>query len=555
MPLALERRVCIRIGRVRRAPAYPDSRSEYQFFTWDEREFFEEAQVTLCYFARSCDSNRLRVFFRELHLKTMRPSALNSEQHFNHEDLRKKFEAAGQGHVFRFWNQLTPAQRTCFAAQLATIDLEAVNHAFRGAAAASLSDAADAGQCCEVAAPRIAPAPVIAHPEHQGDREAWAKARALGEASLRAGRVAILVVAGGQGTRLGFSGPKGLFPIGPVSARSLFELQAQRIRALRARYATPLPWYIMTSHATDTETRRFFEKNAFFGLPREDVFFLCQGSIASVDFKGKILLETPGRIFENPDGHGGSLIALARSGALADMRRRGVEVIFYYQVDNPLVQIANPALLGFHQEVAAEISCLVVAKRDAAEKMGVVAEIDGCTGIVEYTEIDDRNREAVDAQGKLVFWAGNIAVHALQREFVERIADDAEHLLPFHASKKRIPFVDADGNNVAPEDPNGFKFERFFFDALPAAQRVAVVEALRCDEFSPVKNASGADSPELARADLSARYRRWLRENAIDTDGVIEIDEAVLDGPEAIHKRNLRSIAEAGGAIRQRTGA
>lgn len=477
----------------------------------------------------------------------MRPTALTRERHF--EALYKKFEAAGQGHVFRFWDQLTFAQRERLAAQLETIDCEVLARAFREAKEASPSNGTKA------VASKITPATVIAHPEHQGDLDAWAKAHALGEESLRAGRVAILVVAGGQGTRLGFSGPKGLFPIGPVSERSLFELQAQRIRALRARYGEPLPWYIMTSHATDTETRRFFEDHAFFGLPREDVFFFCQGSIASVDFAGKILLEAPDRVFENPDGHGGSLIALARSGALNDMRQRGIEVIFYYQVDNPLVSIANPALLGFHQKAAAEISCLVVAKRDAAEKMGVVAAIDGSVAIVEYTEIDDRNREAVDAQGNLVFWAGNIAVHTLQREFVERIADDVERSLPFHASKKRIPFVDEDGNNVEPKDPNGFKFERFFFDALPIAKRVVVVEALRRDAFSPVKNASGEDSPESARSDLSALYLRWLAKNEIEIDGVIEIDETVFDGPDAIHKRSLRSIAEAGDAIRQRTGS
>lgn len=476
---------------------------------------------------------------------------MTREQNLDHEALRKKFEAAGQGHLFRFWNELSPEQRAQFAQQLAMIDLPAIGYAFRSAAPSAATQNRDATNI--VASPKIAPASVIANPACAGDRAAWQKAQALGEEILHAGRVGILVVAGGQGTRLGFPGPKGIFPIGPVSDRSLFELQAQRIRGLRARYGAPLPWYIMTSHATDTETRRFFEKHAFFGLPPEDVFFFCQGSVASVDFAGKILLEAPDRVFENPDGHGGSLIALAKSGALEDMRRRGIDSIFYYQVDNPLAQIANPALLGFHARNDAEISCLVVAKRDAAEKMGVVATIDGRTGIVEYTEIDDQHREAVDAHGKLVFWAGNIAIHALQREFVERIASDAERLLPYHASKKRIPFVDEDGNNVEPKEPNGFKFERFFFDALPAAKRVAVVETLRCDEFSPVKNAVGADSPGTARADLSAMYRRWLAESGLDVDGVIEIDEAVLCGPDAIRARGLRSVAEAGDAIRQKT--
>ena len=205
-------------------------------------------------------------------------------------------------------------------------------------------------------------------------------ARERGEALLHDGRVGLMVVAGGQATRLGYPGPKGAFPLGPVSGRSLFEIHAQKLRRLRERYGRPLPWYVMTSPATDEATRRFFAENAHFGLPENDVFFLVQRMVPSFDFEGKLILEAPDRIFENPDGHGGSLTALHGSGALDDMDARGVDTLYYFQVDNPTLWLADPVFLGLHAERSAEMSCKVVRKRDPAQKVGVVARVGGRVG-------------------------------------------------------------------------------------------------------------------------------------------------------------------------------
>jgi UDP-N-acetylglucosamine/UDP-N-acetylgalactosamine diphosphorylase len=185
-----------------------------------------------------------------------------------------------------------------------------------------------------------------------------------------------MVVAGGQGSRLGFPGPKGLYPLGPVTGRTLFALQAQRIRRLRERTGAAIPWYVMTSEATDDATRSAFAEAGHFGLPPRDVFFLRQGMVTSFDFDGKLMLERPDRIMENPDGHGGALTALLGSGALDDMQHRGTDTLFYYQVDNPLVRMADPVFLGFHALAGAEMSCKVVRKRDALEKAGVGAKVD-----------------------------------------------------------------------------------------------------------------------------------------------------------------------------------
>ncbi|MGH0029733.1 MAG: UTP--glucose-1-phosphate uridylyltransferase [Myxococcota bacterium] len=455
--------------------------------------------------------------------------------------LRARFEAHGQGHVFRFWDRLDAAGRDRLARQAAGIDLPAV---LRGYARTQEAEAAAAG--------KLEPVEVVASPAHGGDAAAHRDARERGEAMLREGRVGVMVVAGGQATRLGYPGPKGAFPLGPVSDRSLFAIHAQKIRRLRERAGQPIPWYVMTSEATDEPTRTFFAEHDHFGLPEEDIFFLVQRMVPSFDFEGRLMLERPDRIFENPDGHGGSLTALASSGALDDMERRGIDTLFYFQVDNGLVRIADPAFLGFHAAQGAEMSCKVVRKEDPGEKVGVVARVDGRVGVVEYTEIDDAHRNARDASGELVYWTGSIAVHVFDVPFIRRVAAEAETQLPFHASAKAIPCVDDEGETRKPDAPNGHKLERFVFDALAAAKRVMVMETPREDEYSPVKNAEGSDSPATARRDLSACYRRWLEAAGVaaPAGAVLEIDHARVDGAEDVRALGIRDAADASDVIR-----
>jgi UDP-N-acetylglucosamine/UDP-N-acetylgalactosamine diphosphorylase len=448
------------------------------------------------------------------------------------DQLRERFAASGQGHVFRFWSRLDEAEQRALARQASRIDLAALQRAH----AETLRLAGG---------PRkLEPAPVEALPRFGGSEARRAEARERGEELLRAGRVAVLVVAGGQGTRLGFSGPKGLFPLGPVSGRSLFELQAQKIRGARRRYGAAIPWYVMTSRATDAPTRAFFAEHGCFGLPESDVFFLCQGIVAPMDFEGRLILEAPGRIAETPNGHGGAFQALADSGALADMARRGIRTISYYQVDNPLAPLADPVFLGLHDLEGAEMSAKVVRKLDPMEKVGVLASVDGRIGVVEYSEIDDHHRQLRDGTGQLVYWAGSIAIHAIEVDFARRVAATADELLPYHAAAKKIPFVDDEGRLVDPEKPNGHKLERFLFDALPAASRVAILEVERSEEYAPVKNAEGNDSPETARLALDRLVRGWLAAAGIERPpGVwVEVDHAWIDS-----ERDVRALGIRGG--------
>ncbi|MEE2674263.1 MAG: UDPGP type 1 family protein [Myxococcota bacterium] len=455
-----------------------------------------------------------------------------------------------QSHVLAHWDGLDAAGRERLLSQLGRLapQLSGLIAAYR----AGLPSGSEAPR-----KPRMEPADVVALPQPGSGTVRAESARKRGEAMLAEGRLGVFLVAGGQGTRLGFPHPKGCFPVGPVSDRSLFEIQAQKIRGLARRAGCVVPWYIMTSDATDAETREAFEENRYFGLDPGNVKIFQQEMVPAFDFEGRLILERPDRVFENPNGHGGSLTALETSGALDDMDGRGIDTLFYYQVDNPLVKIGDPVYLGFHDELGAEISCKVVRKHDPMEKVGVVARIDGRVGVVEYTELADEERHARDDQGQLLFWAGNIAVHLLGTGFVRRLAADAFAFLPFHLSAKKIPFVDSQGRSQVPEAPNGYKLERFVFDALQAADTVCVVETTALEEFSPLKNADGVDSAQSCRRDLIAQYRRWLQAGGIEVAQeveAIEIDHSVIDGPGEVAAAGFKTLADAGTAVRTANG-
>lgn len=410
------------------------------------------------------------------------------------------FQQAGQGHVFAHFEALDSALQAELLADAKEVDLAEIAELNRtlvqknAAAGVDLSD--------------LSPAPYEALPKNGGDTAAWAEAKRLGEEALRAGRVAAFVVAGGQGTRLGYDGPKGTYPVTPVLKKSLFQVFAEKIRAAGARYGKPLHWFIMTSHINHAATEAFFKEHKFFGLAESHVHFFRQGRMPAVGFDGKILLEDKHRIAMSPDGHGGSLRALQRSGAVDLMEREGIDILSYFQVDNPLVRFIDPAFIGWHLKTRSEMSSKMVPKAYAGEKVGHFCAQRGKTVVIEYSDLPKATQEEADASGKLRFVAGSIAIHLLDREFIRRMATGAD-ALPFHRADKKIPCLGAAGQPVKPEKPNGVKFELFVFDALPFAKNPVIIETDRADDFSPVKNAEGVDSPKTCAEDQLRQFVRW----------------------------------------------
>jgi UDP-N-acetylglucosamine/UDP-N-acetylgalactosamine diphosphorylase len=398
--------------------------------------------------------------------------------------------------VLRFWDTLSGEESARFLEELERLDLALLDRVLRDVLPERPSRSSRALEPPEVFALRRDPSL----------EERARRARALGASLLARGAIACLTVAGGQATRLGADAPKGTLPIGPVSRRSLFRIHADKIAGARRRYRASIPWYVLTSEANHEATIVAFRSEGFFGLPEEDVRIFRQGSVAAVDPGGRILLAERGRILTSPDGHGGVFAALASQRILEDARARGVEHFSYFQVDNPLVPPADPLFVGLHVEALSDFSCKVVEKRDPEEKVGLLVREEGKLVCIEYSDLEPALARARDPSGRLRFSAGNIAMHLLRLEFVEERAADALGL-PFHRARKRVRAV---GESGAIEEVNAVKFERFVFDALPMARNVLLLEVAREEEFSPVKNASGDNSPATARAAMALQAARWF---------------------------------------------
>ncbi|MBI5760525.1 MAG: UDPGP type 1 family protein [Planctomycetales bacterium] len=461
------------------------------------------------------------------------------------EHVRSRLREFGQEHLLRWWNELDdPA----LAALLASIDR--VDFALLGQLFQQSKDAPAAAESLRQKARRATPpAGLIRQPRSTADKAEWQAARDCGAALLTAGRVGAILVAGGQGTRLDFPHPKGMFPIGPVSGKSLFQLLAEQLLARGRRAGVTIPYYIMTSDATHDETVDFFRTHNSFGLDPNDVRFFQQGSMPAVDATtGRVLLAGKGELSQSPDGHGGMLSALASSGLLDDMRKRGIESLYYHQVDNPLARVCDPEFLGFHSLRDADVSVKVVAKRLPREKMGVAVDVDGQTQIIEYSDLPDDVAAQRDDQGEIRFWAGSTAIHVFSRTFIQRLVDQRTDL-PFHIARKQVSYLDDAGQVVMPATENAFKFERFIFDVLPLARKTLVVEADRETEFNPLKNKTGEFSPPDVQRSLMALHRSWLRVSGVDVadDVAVEINPLFALGPEDIAARltDLRQIESA----------
>ncbi|MCC5787436.1 MAG: UDPGP type 1 family protein [Phycisphaerales bacterium] len=427
------------------------------------------------------------------------------------EHIRARLASAGQEHLLAFESELSAQQRASLLAQIDAIDLEHLPELIEKYVAGK-PDFAPPG--------KIEPAPYYPAPKPDGSQSGrrWdpQRFRSAGEELIAAGRVACFVVAGGQGSRLGYDGPKGCFPGGAVSGKPLFQIFAEGIRANQRRYGSTIPWYIMTSPLNHQPTVEFFQQNDFFGLEPDNVSFFPQGVMPSFDLKsGKILLAEKHEVATNPDGHGGSLKALFVSGALDDMRTRGVEHISYFQVDNPLVKVVDPVFVGLHataSDSSGEMSSKMLPKRDPEEKVGVFVMADRRLQMIEYSDLPPELAKERDSGGGLRFNAGNPAIHMLGVSFVEKLNEDPRFALPFHRAEKKVPHIDVQsGKRVDPSSPNGVKLERFVFDALQLAERSIVLETDRVEEFAPIKNAEGVDSPESSARIQTERAARWLQ--------------------------------------------
>ena len=318
-----------------------------------------------------------------------------------------------------------------------------------------------------------------------------------GEKAIRSGKLAAVTMAGGQGTRLGHKGPKGTFDIGLDSHKSLFELLSDSLKEQGKKYDVIIPWFIMTSEENNDDTVEFFAKHKFFGYEKDkNIFFFKQGELPMVDTEGKILIGEDGLIKEAADGHGGIYEALVKNGMTNKMRELGVEWLFIGGVDNCLVKMVDPILMGIAIQKHVTAAGKSVVKANPSEKVGVFCKKNGRPSVVEYTEIPKEMAEATDERGELIYGESHILCNLFNIDAVERMGRTP---LPYHTAFKKATYIDKNGNKVVPDGPNAYKFEAFLFDAFGELDDMAILRVKREEEFAPVKNAAGTDSPETAR--------------------------------------------------------
>lgn len=451
--------------------------------------------------------------------------------------LAELLEKHDQTQLLAFWNTLDEAGKDKLAAQINDIDFDTLDtliadYVLRRPETAIPDD--------------LKPAPFFPLvPAGEKQAAYYAEAEKAGKEALCNGKIALLTVAGGQGTRLGFDGPKGTYPIGPVTGRTLFQYFADAIARAGEKYGCDFLWYIMTSQLNNKATVEFFRANNFFGLSENNVRFFVQGTMPAVDYNGKLLLADKDSLALSPDGHGGTLLALRRSGALAEMAAKGVEYISYFQVDNPLVPVVNPLFIGLHILEKSEMSAIMLSKTGPYEKLGNFCVSGGRTQIIEYSDLPASLAESRNEDGTLRFVAGSPAIHIIDRAFVDRLTAGGKLSLPWHRADKKVPYIDADGAAVKPEEPNAVKLESFIFDALPLAERTMILEADRFEQFGPTKNATGVDSAESCRELLMERDRRRLTAAGITVPaGKIEIPPRL-----AIDQEDIDELAAKNGIV------
>lgn len=433
-----------------------------------------------------------------------------------YDSMRKTLESYQQEHVLQFWDQLDSEQREVLGDQVSEIDLDELQTLIAGHDVEQDFDALAAS----------ASSPPAVRADGSGSQWSVEQARQRGCEAIQAGEVGAVIVAGGQGTRLGFDQPKGMFPIGPVSGRTLFQFFADRLKATADRFGARIPLYLMTSDATDAETRDYFDQHDYLGLSSSDVHIFKQGTMPAVDAStGKLLLSSKNSLALSPDGHGGTVRALVRSGSLNDAQQRGIKHLSYIQVDNPLADLCDPVLIGHHLLARSEMTTQVVRKRYPMEKVGNVVSLDGAVQIIEYSDLPESAANTTDDQGQLKLWAGNIAVHVIDVDFLSRMSKSTS-VLPFHRALKKVPFIDSSGQRIDPSGTNATKFERFIFDLLPHAANAFVVEALPSEAFAPVKNADGeaTDTPTLARDAISELHRGWFEQAGAVVDQGVQVE-------------------------------
>ena len=401
------------------------------------------------------------------------------------EEIKAILKKYGQEHLLNHYDKLDDVHKQKLLEEIENIDFELVDSLYRSTEKKEKSTKDE-----------ITP---IDYLDKYKLNEKYKYYENIGKKAIKEGKLAAVTMAGGQGTRLGHNGPKGTYDIGLNSHKSLFELLCDRLKEEGKKYGVTIPWFIMTSKENNKATVEFFEKHKYFGYEKDkNIFFFIQGELPMMDTEGKILIGEDGLIKLAADGHGGIYESLVKNGMTKKMREMGVEWVFIGGVDNCLVKMVDPVLMGVAIDKQVTVACKSVVKANPKEKVGVFCKRNGKPNVIEYTEITDEMAEATDENGELLYGESHILCNLFSVGAIERMGANP---LPYHVAYKKAKYIDKKGDLVEPESPNAYKFEAFLFDAFGEVDEMAVLRVKREEEFAPVKNAdsAGVDCPRTAR--------------------------------------------------------
>eukprot|EP00108_Taenia_solium_P006843 TsM_000171700 transcript=TsM_000171700 gene=TsM_000171700 len=476
--------------------------------------------------------------------------------------IKPELDANGQSHLYKYWEELSLEEKERYFRELLTLNLDRITSAYK--AALKLT-----GNFQKVDERLMCPDPSIcghaaslrtSHPE---EYELYID---KGLRAISERQVGVVLLAGGQGTRLGSSNPKGMYDIGLPSQKTLFQVQAERLlglcRQVSVKYGQEIhiPWYIMTSDYTQKLTEKFFNENNYFGYSRDHITFFEQFNFPALDLNGRILMKDKTSLCWSPEGNGGLYRALSGRGILQNMKTQGVQYVHIYGVDNVLIQMADPAFIGFCIAKTADCAVKVVEKTDPTEPIGVVGVVDGKLRVVEYSEISpstaalmlpmppcqmgqcqgNTDGQLDSAKPRLLYSLGNICNHFMTTDFLEHVCNpEQEALLPYHIAHKKVPHLDIGLDClVTTTQPNALKLEKFIFDVFQFSKRFFIWEVDRTTEFSPLKNGPEAqrDCPRTCRKSILDMHASWARAAGAvfsnDARDIIEISPLVSLGGE-----------------------
>lgn len=407
------------------------------------------------------------------------------------EKLQSILKKYGQEHLLNHYETLDEVHKQKLLNQIETINFELINSLYHNTKKENKHET-----------DKITPIEYLDKNRLYDDYKYYEN---IGKKAIQEGKLAAVTMAGGQGTRLGHNGPKGTYDIGLDSHKSLFELLSDNLKEEGKKYGVMIPWFIMTSRENNKATIEFFEKHKYFGYQKDkNLFFFIQGELPMVDTEGKILIGEDGLIKQAADGHGGIYESLVKSGMTQKMNQMGIQWVFIGGIDNCLVKMVDPVLMGIAIDKAVTIACKSVVKANAQEKVGVFCKRNGKPSVIEYSEITEEMAEARDENGELLYGESHILCNLFRVDIIERMG---ENPLPYHVAYKKATYLDRDGNLVVPDSPNAYKFEAFLFDAFGEVDDMAILRVKREEEFAPVKNAdsAGVDCPSTAR-ELYKKY-------------------------------------------------